>query len=412
MEQRNDYQLSEVFDYLCPNFEVDKTLVKKIEQLLHSYINKNSDHSAFFGGNLLGVHVVKFDVNDLHNWFNNILDVDEEILQKAIYYCKDINSDFEVSSNAFNISCIWLCHKIANSNLDNNTKRSAMINVLIYLQIKFVTGRLYRLFPYPADIGLAEATYNSLSNKYAIKEHGNWFNFLKYRATETISPTNRSWKCILNFKDNYEVVIALNTAQGQVRSMMKFYRRAMEEVRLSGNKMKSVGSTMISADGDEILRDKNNGVQKYINYLKSIVTDSKSFIRGELISVVLKLLPNVSELRLKDALNHMGVNYYKADHLLYEQALELLVVYSLNYIQNSFSGSKNTDLASILLKLRGNFTASRSNDPDLNELRTLFEKLIAPSVNSKNSAIVSNVRTSVMLYTFARTYTMTHYQSN
>lgn len=405
--------LSSVFDEHCPDFVVDAEKLKTIQQILHSYVNRNPDHSAFFGGNLLGVQVVKFLGSDVGNWFDRILDCDEGSLQDDIYRCDDINSEFEVSSNAFNMSCMWVCHKIANSGLPPEKVKHGLMDVLIYMQIKFITGRLFRLFPYPANKAVAEATYASLTNKYAIKEHGTWMKWLQYRAGEIIAPTSRTWKAILNFEPNYEIVIGLNTTQGQIRSMLKFYRRAMESVRVEGGKVVATSATAVGHDGEEILRDRTNSVQKYFQYLRSIATDKSSFIRQELINVICKIMPSAQMKYLIAVLEHISVNFYKKDHAEYERVFELLLVHSFDYLNSSKMTVRHpNDLGAILIKLRGAYTSARSSDPDLLDLRNSMEKLIKPAVDSKTPAVLSSVRTAVMLYLVVRSYTMSHYTAN
>ena len=406
-------KLSETFDKICPDFVVDKDKIKTIQQILHSYVNRNPDHSAFFGGNLLGVQVVRFLNSDVDNWFDKVLDCNEDSLQDAIYKCDDINEDFEVSSNAFNLSCMWVCHKIANSGLPKELVRQGLIDTLIYMQIKFVTGRLYRLFPYPANKAVAEATYASLTNKYAIKEHSTWMNWLTYRAGAIIANTSRTWRAIMHFDQNYEVVIGLNTTQGQIRSMLKFYRRAMESVRVDGGKITATSASAVGHDGVEILRDKNNSVQKYLQYLRSIATDKTSFIRQELVNVVAKIMPSAQTKYVTSALEHISAQFYKKDHAEYERVFELLLVHSFDYLNaNKNSVRQNKDLGTMLLRLRGAYTSARSSDADLLDLRDSIEKLIKPAVDSKTPAVVSSVRTAVMLYLVARAYTMSHYTSS
>lgn len=406
-------QLKDVFDNLCPDFEVTKETIVRISIILNKYVNRNPDHASFFGGNLLGVQVVKFLPGDVDVIFDTILDCNEGTLQDLIYECKDINKDFEVSSNAFNVACMWICHKIANSGLPAEIVRQGLIDMLTYLQIKFVTGRLFRLFPWPADPDIAKATYESLTNKYAIKEHGTWMKWLIYRSSEIIQPTSRTWKAIQSFDNNYEVVIGLNTTQGQVRSMLKFYRRAMETIRVVGGKIVSKSSTTVGHDGEEILRDKNNSVQKYLQYLRSVAVDKTSFVRQELVSLICDIVPSAQSKYLVSALNHISANYYKREHAEYERLFELLLVHSFDYLNSTRTAVRNSKgLGDMLIKLRGAYTAARSSDPDLLDLRQSFEAVIKPAVDSRTPAVLASVRTAVMLYLIARAYTMKHYTQN
>ena len=42
------------------------------------FVTKNQDHMEFFGGNLTGVHIVRFTPADMDRFFLDVLDIEEE----------------------------------------------------------------------------------------------------------------------------------------------------------------------------------------------------------------------------------------------------------------------------------------------------------------------------------------------
>lgn len=401
--------IREIFDKELAHLKFDKDLAKKIKNYKINFIHRNRDHASFFGGNLLGVQVVRFLDTDTERWFEEILQADELVLQEEIWDLPTVNKEFIVSSNIFNQTCVYLTYKFNNSSLPMADKRDAMIDILTVLQIKFITSLLFRYFRYPADKALAEATYASLNNKFAIKEHGSWLKVLEQRAIDTISPQSIHLAAINQMRPDFSVINMLNDMQGRVRSYVKNVYAVMELVRHSGGKI-NVTSNVVGHDGEEILRDTTKGVIVYTQYIKSIISDKRSFIREELLGPVLKAMPSANERFTIAALEYLSENYHKKDHQSIAKILDLAMVHSFHYLANNRQTLRaNTDLIDMLVRLRGAYTSSRSTDPYLLEMRELTEQIIRPAVKTKTQAVVASVRTAVLLYIVLRAYTKKHY---
>lgn len=398
-----------IFEQNCKHLEFNAALAKKISDYKISLIHRNREHAAFFGGNLLGVQVVRFQDTDVDRWFD-LMDVDELLLQESLHALPTVNPEFIVSSNVMNQSCIYMTYKFNNSTLPMDVKQKAMLDILVILQIKFITSLLFRYFRYPADKALAEATYASLSNKFAIKEHGTWLRVLEARAADCISPKSIHLNAINRMEPDFSVINMLNDTQGRIRSYVKNVYAVMEQVRASGGKISQTSSTVIGHDGEEILRDSTKGIATYTQYIKNIISDKRTFIRDELLEVVSEVMPSAPERFTQAALEHLSDNYYKHDHKDIDTILEKTLVHAFHYL----SGNKqvvraNTNLADMLIRLRGAYTASRSQDEYLLIMRETTERVIRPAVKTKTTSVVASVRTAVLLYIVLRTYTKRHY---
>lgn len=401
--------VKDVFEGEARDLEFDKQLAESIHRYKQSFINRNKEHAAFFGGNLLGVNVVRFIDSDRHNWFDNIVQVDEELLRERLHALPGINPEWQISSNTMNLSCIYLVHKFFHSSLPAAQKRQAMFDVMLVLQFKFITSILFRFFKYPADRAVAEATYAALSMKFILKEKGSWLGLLNHRCEEILSRSSPHYRAISSMNSDKEVVDMLNAIHGALKGYVKNIRGVMERVRLTGGKVSSV-SSVAGVNGEEILKDKTRGPVIYTNYLKSILSDKNSFIREELLLVITKIMPSASERHLRAALERMSANYFKTDHQKIERIVNLTMVHAFAYLSdNRISLRSNVDLSGMLMRLKGAYTSSRSTDSDILELRELVETVIRPAVESKTDAVVSSVRSGVLLYLVARAYTRSYY---
>ncbi len=402
----------EVFEEIITGVEYDKHLATLLHRYKQNFINRNKDHAAFFGGNLLGVHIVRFTTTDKNNWFDHIIQADEEILRERLHELEGINPEWHVSSNVMNLSCIYVAHKLFHSALPAAHKRQAMFDLFLILQFKFITSILSNFFPYPADKQVAEATYAALNMKFILKEKSSWLGLLSHRCEEILSRTSPHYNAISSMDSNKQVVEMLNSIHGALKGYIKNIREVMERVRVTGGKVSSV-SSVVGVNGEEILKDRTRGPAVFTNYLKSILSDKNSFIREELLLVVTKIMPSASYKHLRSALEHLSGNYFKADHKKIEEIANLTMVHAFAYLSdNRVSLRSNIDLGGMLMKLKGAYTSSRSTDPDLMRLRSLVEEVIRPAIDSKTEAVIASNRTAVLLYLVLRAYSMSYYSSN
>ena len=84
--------------------EIDSKLVKRLANFKHSFINRNDDHIKFFGGNLLGVEVVRYLQADRDTWFGEVLDIDDDALTESLYSLEVINEEYKRTSDVVNLT--------------------------------------------------------------------------------------------------------------------------------------------------------------------------------------------------------------------------------------------------------------------------------------------------------------------
>lgn len=405
-----DKSIPAIFEDECKTLEINTKLISSLHKYQVGFVNKNADHIAFFGGNLLGVQTVRFTDTDRDRWFDEIMGVDDGPLGERLFALPTVNREFKVSSDTMNLSCAWLCHALFNAkDLNEQQREQGMIDVLLVLQYKFLTSRLYRLFRYPADKAVAEATYALLSQKYALKQHGSWSAMFEARARDIISKTSIHYRTIVKMDDDLEVVYMLNDTQGRIRDMLKNIYGLFRTVHQQGVKIAST-SQLVEHDGVEILKDKSKNLLAYGRYLNSIVSDRNSFVREELTSVIENLVQTMPPRLFHETLQYMSDNYRHSKAQEIEDVLNETLIHVFDYLSQNRDVIKNErDLPGILSKLRGVYMSSRSTDPALYSLREKAEQLVRHATGNKNSSVIASVRTGVLLYVVCRAFTMKHY---
>lgn len=410
--------IKSVFDKDCAGLEFGAALVNKVHDYERGFVHKNEDHIAFFGGNLLGVQTVRFQPEDKNRWFDEILETNEDYLEEKILalpstYFRQDGQAAHVSSDPMNLSCAYLAHKFFNSpHLKPEQKHQAMVDVMLVMQYKFLTSRLYQLFRYPGDKAVAEATYAQLTRKYGIKQYGSWGAVFRARAEEIVAPHSIHFNAISKMDSDKDVIYLLNDAQGRIRDMLKnmydlFLRNSRAGVKLITT------SQMVEHDGEAILKDKVKSLPQYIRYLDSVVTDRHSFIRAELTDVIEKIMFTMPARLFIQTLEYMSANYRQARAAEIEEVLKEVLLHAFEYLSQNRDVIRNErDLPGILVKLRGVYMSSRSTDPSLLELRRKTEKIVRQATDNRNDSVVASVRTGVLLYLVARTFSMHHYQAS
>lgn len=405
-----DKLVKEVFEDECSQIVFDAKFLKRLNAFQVGFVNKNEEHVAFFGGHLLGVHKVRFSNADVDRWFEEIVEADEYLLKERLHNLPGINAEFKVSSDVFNLSCVWLTHAIYLSpKLTEKQKEEGMIDVMLVLHYRYITSRIVRHFPYAADPEVAEATYAQLSYKFAIKNQGTWFNVLKARAVDVISRESIHYQAIVKMDDNNKVVALLNDTQGRIRDMVKNIVNVFLTTSRQGIKIGST-SDVVEFDGGDILRDKTKGLINYKQYLKAVLSDKTSFIKDELVSVVERIMKTMPPRLFRQSLEWMSDHYGQSSTGVIEEVLDEVLTHSFTYLGEHRSLVRNSvNLAGLIGKLKGVYMSSRSTDPSLLLIREKVEEIVQKATGNKNKNIIASVRTGIMLYLVCRTYTKNHY---
>lgn len=415
-----DKLVRDVFNDECSGLAIDAKLVKRLHTYQVDFTQKNEEHTSFFGQNLLGVHIVRFDPSDRDRWFDDVLDADEIALERRLHALPGINPEFNVSSDVMNLSGIWLLHKLFNSKLPDKVKHAGMVDVMLVLQYKFFTSRLFRHFKYPADRAVAEATYAQLTLKFDIKKYGSWSALFLAKAEDTIAEKDPvtgkpriHYQTIVKMDDDADVVYFANDAQGRVRDMLKNLYGEFLKVHKQGVKIYSV-SQVVEHDGSEILKDRTRNISAYTRYLHTVITDKNSFIHEELVRVIVKVMHTMPESMFHETLEWMSRNYRQSKAEVVEEVLDEVLIHAFDYLVGHRDAVKtSSDLPGLISKLKGVYMSSRSTDPALLSLREKTEWMVSQATGKPTkSSTVPSTRTGILLYCVVRAFTMKHYTTS
>ena len=396
--------IQEIFESECGQIKVDRKLADAVASYVTEFTNRNEDHIAFFGGNLMGVQRLRFTTEDRNRWMDDIIGGDDMALKDMISDATDIVASRIVSTDPMNISCLWLCHRFYNSSLPDKVKHRAMMDTMLALQYKFISSILAYWFRYQADHDVAVATYALLSKKFGLKRHGTWGKLLEYRAEEIVGPRSIHLGTIKSFNDNADIVYMVNDIQGRIKDILKNIRDVFEEVSHDPKMLiRNTSKIGVNLDGDTVVRDMFKDDAKMRRYLHTVIMDTNSFVKPELVSIITDIMPTVHERLFLELLDYMAVNSGRRGDKNIAPFLDGVLDHMFD-VQSSLRGAerRRNNITGMLARLRGLYTASKSNDVDLAKVKALGESIAKSGVSTKNDAMIKSLRTCIMLYVALR----------
>lgn len=400
-----------IFDHHFSRVQFNHSLALALYRFQIGFVNKNHEHMAFFGGNLTGVQVVRFSDKDFKVFFDDILKVDRDSLETQIKTIDAIDENWKIAGDLFNLTCMYLIHRfLISDRLSNNQRKQAVMDVGLLFNYRCISALLAHYFRYPTDRKTAEATYAALSQRFLIKKLGNWQEVMAYRAASLVEEESIHLKTLTAFDNDTLIVYAISDSQGRVRSLMKYIYREFIKVHESGEKFTSVSGAGVDIDGTEIIKDRIHGLENYTNYVLTTLSDRNSFVKEDLVDLISKMIHTVQRKHLVTALEWLSDNRLSHHNKEIEELVRLVMVHSYHYLLNNSTVLKDSrDISSILIKLRGIYISSRSNDPELLTLRDVGNNLVVKAVGKVNEQMVASIRTSMFLYICLRAYTKHHY---
>jgi hypothetical protein len=408
-----DINIKAVFDRIASDVKVDEKLVDRLSRYETEFTHRNKDHIEFFSGNLLGVEKVRFLPADYARFFDEVVQTDDTELQRALHALPSINSDWIVSSDVFNITSMWLIHVIyaigKAKHIPEATRKRGMMSAALIFNYKVLTSKLAHDFKFPADRETAIAVYAALNKKYSLKKHGSWSALLYARAEDMLSENGIHWNTIANFDKDKGILYMITDSQGRVRDIVKTLWDVLNAIRASDAKIVST-SSFVTIDGEAELGDLNRKLVAYKAYVHSVAGNRNSFIKNELIDVVIGFMRTMNSDHFKLTLQSIADGFARTNNAQYEKLIDETMIHAFDYLSRERKKrNRGFDLGQICVKLRGQYMAARTTDPTMLDLRNLADELVAIPLRGKSAAAQAAVRTGILLYIVLRALTRNFY---
>lgn len=389
--------------------KIDNKAVDNLEKFIQNFINKNPEHVNCLGSHLTGTYKLSWTVSDRLDWVNDFLGIDDYELRQDILAIPGMDDVGKVAADNFNITCIWLCHKFYLSNLPLRTKEKGMKLSMDILQYKLLSSIHSHYFKFNVREDIAEATYAELSKKYDIKKYSNWKEVIDARSENIIAEGEIHEETIRRMDNNDGVVRMIQDIQFRLRDKIKNIWAVMAEVIEQDKRITST-SAKIELDGAMVNRDIERKSMEYLIFIKSAAAEKNRFIKPDLVQVIQETMNTMPPKPFEQLLVLFSEKVSKTD----KDCLRLLDL-TIEHLFNVVIADRRTrtninDIPAIITRLRGLYTASKSNNETLSEMRPIAEKIIKKEIKIINPASVASLRTGLFLYIALRTMTKEYYQ--
>lgn len=397
--------LNALFKHHCPKMVVDEKMVKKLHAMMYGIVNRNEDHIHFFGGNLTGVHKMRFLTTDKNHFFSEIMSM-EDISQatKDIKTTNGINPDWIISSDLFNMACLWLSHKVMNSTLKDKSKEDAQLYIYMLLHFKFLGSMLSRFFQYTVDHDTAKATYDALSMKFSLKKHGTWLRSLEARCKDIYAKDSIRYKTIKSFELTKEVVRMINDIENRLRIRIRRIYATMQSVIDSDRRHQTVSGS-IQLDGEMVIKDVIRDHSQYEKYISRILLSPNDLIKPEFVEVVSREYPSAPEHAIVQCLKHAS-HLAKSNDRSLKTYVNIMCIHVFEQMKDNPTtlGRALKDPIFFISSMKNLYNASKSSNPLVLEMREIALKVVTKSVKIKDTNTLISLRNAVMLYLILRMF--------
>lgn len=379
----------------------DIKLAKAIIGYTKGLMTKNDEHIKFFGGHSLGVERIKFLDSDRDRFFDDVLEADEQYLNECIRTTPYIDPAWNVGADPFNLAVIWAVHRLLTGpQATNPIVREGAIHALIALQFRFLTSIWFNFFRRPVDPDAAAATYTALTLKFILKREGSWGAMMRKRAEDLIDPSSIRYKTLKLFGDDEAVVRTVTDLQTRTKQTIIDMYGVLDKVRSGNLRVISTEAHSISVTGDKIIKDQVSAYNSARYYLLDVAGNESSFVKQDLINIILDLMGTVSTQAFTDLLYVVARAPEGKLRAECEWIMENTLLHAFDYIAKQ--RIRFNDIGTILVKMRALYMASKSSDPLLLELRSRTERFVRQNSHLRAQAALASGRTSLMLYFLLR----------
>lgn len=397
------YTLKEAFDDIFDGIKFDEALAKSLYKFRVNYMSANKDHMEFFGGNLLGVNIVRFKDSDVNNFFA-LFDLEYKEVVDQVRRVTTIDHSFKVGSDVFNLTVIYVIHRFLNSPVNQNTRQKACYDTAMIFFCRCCAALICANFTYPADPKVAQLAYANLSQKYLIKRLGSWNKVLDYRTLALLDKKESPHTRTLQFFDeDPKIQYVISDSQGRIREMFKGYYSEFMIVHQQGDSLTIQKSFVTGAEGEDVLREKTMGPENYIYFIREIIPDRDTFIRGDILQIVSRNNSNTSLRAVTSTLEWLvDGSMDPKRHKQVDDFICRVLVLMAHFMQYNIEANRHRDLAYVLSTLKNLFLSTRSVDPDLIKVREMGEKIVTEAQGKMSTSLMMATRTAVIIYICAR----------
>jgi len=398
------------------NVVIDSKKIDAVNDMLVCF-EVRGQHPLVFNSQYLGIHKCAFLENDSNALFEIFGVTADQIINhlQSIPAIREISG--KVTSDPFNMFCIWLLHLSFIFIPDQKARHAFMLNISKYLHYRFFTSIVNYNFGLGVDEKTMVATVNNLSKKYDIVVYGTWKKVIEERCKDLISDQSIHIHYLKDGKPDNKIIYVLTDINTRIRARLynvigEFYMNRDRGTAISNR------SSTTEYEGEKVLVHTSSIQDAMISNLTMEVINERTFVHKETVKYIIRSFPSVSESMLTDALVKIAMIADAQSHSKEQNLIKIqdgkplyigIKVLITNLIKNSYAYCKRNKIdisnrKEIFVKCLNIYSASRISDDDIAAVKDSIVHLVEIMGETKREATKSSLRLAIIMYILVRSF--------
>lgn len=376
-------------------------------------------HALALNTNVLGVHPIAFTPAHYSALFRTF-DLSEDRIRADIKRrIPAIRPEWKVVSDPFNLLSIWLLY-LSGMYLKGPTKTAFDMAVSKMLCYKFFTSLVKNFFRHGAKEAYMLATLESLNNRFDIIRYGTWRGVIEAQCADLIAESSPHVDTLKSMVDDAKVIYVLSDMQTRLRQKLRLIANVYYEVEKRGEKIGSRSTTDTDLEGEKTISqmvsqtdsiisrmtvEVANVHRWYDRRLTDVVVARFSALSASHLGMVLELMSARASMQQQSKQTTLtkkqsdGSTIYIGVPLLVSTVVRTIYRYCIN------NGVDVTNKAKVYTTMQSAFSASRTSDRDILDIKESVGALVSDAQVSQRPATLSSLRLAVVLYIVAKALT-------
>lgn len=401
--------IMKTYNDLCKHIKFDTAFFNRLNVFKTNWARKG-DHMLFLAGGTIGEQKLVFSIIDEEELFTEVFRLDSRVVKDAYQDLHVINTAHITESNYKHMLMIFTivkAHQAKASDEMRNEWIYITYSIFFFMKISSLISGSTRFANFAADPDAAQTTYESLPNRYIIKQKGNWQKVIKYIATDFYPRKYREkYENGINYeriqKPNDENMLAMTMhmstkLNGYINNIYGVYRDILEK-GLKGSTTSIIDD--FGEEGTSIKDIVNNS--KYTTFIKDIVNTRTDFTRPKLVTYVCDIVGSEPEY-VTQTLNYLS-DHYLDNFKDMETILSTPIIHGIGYLDNNDYRGKELSrvIDEVLEDLSAKWRVGKGQEKEIYEFKEILPKYIKEATGKITPNILTGVTITVGLYIFVR----------
>lgn len=399
------------------NISIDDKKAFELEKLV-VWFETRGTQPLTLNSMMLGIHPIVFTPQDEASLFT-VFGTDKKAVQDVIKKCPTIDRTRRVSSDPFNLFCIWLMHQSFIYIQNAKKRQDFMFNVAKYLHYRMFTSLVNHYFQHGAVPAVMEATVNSLSMKFDLIKYGSWRKAIEARAMDLITPGTLHYKTLVSYDNDKQILYVVSDVQTRLREKLKKICEVYYVFHGDNVTIDSQAATRLDNDGEKMIVERRSIYDAVANNVCADVLNVNAFINDATIAMLSRMFSSISPTLLRVALIQLS---QLASSQARSRTLDLVkpgkdgidriigvraLVSRLIRVSYRYCEVKRVELSSnaaIWTTLRNAYSSSRISDSGIETIKVNMANFVDSVGRASHKATLSSLRIAITMYIIDRSF--------